>query len=548
MLGLLLWGLNHLFLIAAFFKQDPRYEPLLAARGQDTAQYFAWIKALTTTWSIPNYFAPWHTEAAQHVPLMWLIGQVNRVVQVSEAAIYLAAHILLYAAGGIIYLLFLRVFARSRREAVYCTLVALCILPTRAYLLLPVLARGRPGWRWSAGFDSFAGGASGDGFFQGVSSSLTVTLGTVGVLLALLLIGRYLDSGSPRDLWGAAVWNGLLTLFHPFEFVTLLPASALTLLWVSASGKKPIGKAIGECMILGIPSTAAALLYVSGAAVPWLKVATDLNRFEQPFHLDRLLILGLPLLAIVGVTLFTAQAARSWKDRLLTLYVLIAVAVFFVPFAPWPRLGGLYYVAAIVAVHRWQDLLAGRLTPGLRKLAGAAAYGVLALALIAHVYFRYASFRIGLEANETPDVVGAVASVEERAVHAWLARQPHVDRQLVLAPHPYATWFTTIPMHSFGSHFLFSLTYPTQRDQADRFFAGTLGDEKARQLLARYGVHWILLPADSSAAKPYIEAARAALRFQTASLALYEVAGAEMKPFPKLTKTQPGVYEWLEAR
>lgn len=388
-------------------------------------------------------------------------------------------------------------------------------------------------------------GAPADGFLQGVSASLTVTLGTTGVLLALLLIGRYLEHRSTRDLWGAAMANGLLTLFHPFEFTTLLPASVLAM-WYAAGSLN--AKLIRDCVILGAPSMGAVLLYVGGTASPWLAVATDLNRFEQPFTLYRLMLLGLPLLLIVAAMLITPRAIHNRKDVLLNIHLAVVMIVFFLPFAPWPRLSGVYYVAAIVGVHRWQDVYSNWVPPSMRKLVTAGACGILALALTAHVYFRYASFQLGLQATTTPDSVSAVRLVEERTVHAWLAKQSQVDRQLVLAPHEYAAWFATIPMHSFGSHFLFSLTYVTQRAQADGFFAGALTPAEAQRLLSVYGVHWILIPAGNNAAKGYVEAAGAVARFRTASLELYEIAGADMRPFPKLVKTEPGRYEWLEAR
>ena len=106
---------------------------------------------------------------------------------------------------------------------------------------------------------------------------------------------------------------------------------------------------------------------------------------------------------------------------------------------------------------------------------------------------------------------------------AWMkANLPH-DR-LVLAPEAMAPWVAAIPMHSVGSHDLFSVTYRAQRDLASRFYQG---QPLAKDLIDGFGVSYVVAPADAP-----IVLAGGRLLHQEASLRLYEVVGERMKPYP----------------
>ena len=87
-----------------------------------------------------------------------------------------------------------------------------------------------------------------------------------------------------------------------------------------------------------------------------------------------------------------------------------------------------------------------------------------------------------------------------------------------------APWVAAIPMHSMGSHDLFSVTYQTQRDLANSFYQGK---PMRSDLIDGFGVSYVVAPAG---APIILEGAR--LLHQEASLRLYEVPGEQMKPYP----------------
>jgi len=64
----------------------------------------------------------------------------------------------------------------------------------------------------------------------------------------------------------------------------------------------------------------------------------------------------------------------------------------------------------------------------------------------------------------------------------------------VLSPPDIAPWLAAVPMHSFGSHFIFSLTFAEQNAFAEDFFAGRLDSNRAEEGLAHYGVRYIVAP------------------------------------------------------
>lgn len=149
-------------------------------------------------------------------------------------------------------------------------------------------------------------------------------------------------------------------------------------------------------------------------------------------------------------------------------------------------------------------------------LAGWGAVSVLALGT-GYVQL----WKDGKSAN--PEFLSAVAPNDEVAMLAWMKANLPRDR-LVLAPEPMAPWVAAIPMHSMGSHDLFSVTYQAQRDLASRFYRG---QPLAKDLIDGFGVSYVVAPADA-----HIVLVGGRLLHQEASLRLYEVAGERMKPYP----------------
>jgi hypothetical protein len=118
---------------------------------------------------------------------------------------------------------------------------------------------------------------------------------------------------------------------------------------------------------------------------------------------------------------------------------------------------------------------------------------------------------------------------------------PCTSEKLILAPLENAPWMATVPMHSFGSHWIFSLTNYRQDGQSTAVFHGDLSYEEANALLRSYGVSYVLAPAGSPALQ-YLH--NAELRWAGERLVLYEFPYNDMRSIPRLTKISPGDYRW----
>ena len=532
-LGLFLFVMNNLAPLGALLHPRPGYTPLLMPRNQDSAQYLTWIEACKSGWAIPNYHAPWKTEAALHVPLMWVTAKFSSLTQMPSIYSYLGLQATCYVLAFYALAFLLRVFTVSPGQSVLAVGLMICAVPLRSFALLPaLLLKGRVWALMHCGYDEFLGGGASEGFFQGVSCSATVTFGTATALLSLALWGRYFCFGKRNDLWAASLILALSGFFHPFEFIPITVAAALVLLWTSLN----LQSALIDLSILCIPALAVVLFYfVPTLTHTWLEIATDLNCFHgvRITH-HEILALGWPLL-LGFVLAFLRPKSASRQDCFLACYVVVAVFALHMPFLPWPGhfKDGLNYGAGILVVQKLDTMPSLVRLWANRKLWRLGFVVLLvAAALMPHLYFRYLTYRTGTTATEAFGQNTALAPVDEAQVITWL-RAHGASEKLILAPLENAPWVATVPMHSFASHWIFSLTDDQQASLSQAFFEGTLSDTASDSLLRSYGVRYVLVPIGSPALR-YVR--NAELRWTGKRLVLYEIPYNDMKPFPRLTK------------
>jgi len=537
-LGLLLFVANNLAPLAALSHPRPGYVPLFMPRNQDSAQYLTWIEAYKSAWTIPDYHAPWETEAALRVPLMWLPAKVSSLTQIPTIYAYLGLQAGCYVLGfyGLAFLL--RVFAVGSGQTVLAVALMICAVPLRSLALLPALVFKPRAWAFMhCGYGDFLGGDASEGLFQGASCAATITFGTAGALFSLALLGRYFRSGKRNDLWAASLVVALSGFLHPFEFIPVTAAAAVALLWT----KRNLQFVLTDLLILGFPAFVVVLFYFLPTLThPWLRVATDLNRFHS-IHISHhdFLILGPPVLLGVGFA-FWRPKVGSPVDHFLACYVVVSTFALHMLFLPWPQhfKDGLDYAAAIFVVRKLDQV------PSLMRFWASRTkwrVGLVALlvagGLAPHLYFRYLTYKLG---KTVAPQYAAVAPTDEVRAIAWL-RAHAASRQLILAPLENAPWMATVPMHSFVSHWIFSLTDDQQAPLAQSFFQGTLSDAESDSLLQSYGVRYVLVPPGNPALR-YLS--KAELRWTGQNLLLYEFPQNEMRPFPKLQKVSPGHYIW----
>jgi len=506
-------------------------------RTHDSGQYLTWMEAYKNTWTVPDYHAPWKTEAALRVPFMWIPAKASWLTGIPAIWVYLGLQITCYVLAFYGLASLLRVFTTSSRQAMLAVMFMICAVPLRSFILLPALLLKPRAWvLMHCGYGEFLGN---DGLFLGVTCGAIITFGTAGALLSLALFGRYFFFGRRNDLWAASLIVALSGFFHPFEFIPVTAAAASSILWEKRSWRS----GFTELLILGVPASAVVLFYLQPTLThPWLKIAADLNRF-QTFRISHQEILALGLPVLLGVVVaFWRPNAESQADFFLACYVVVATLGLFTTFLPWPQHfgDGLDYAAAILVVRKLDQVPSlMRLWANRSSLRIGLVLLLVAGALLPHFYFRYLTYRIGTTATEEGQST-AVAPVDEVQAIAWL-RERAASGKLILAPKENAPWMATVPMHSFASHWIFSLTRDQQALLSSKFFQGALSDTAADSLLRSYGVRYVLIPVGSPALR-YV--GNAELRLSGQKLLLYEFPQNEMKPLPELKKVLPGRYVW----
>lgn len=473
--------LNASGIIAGALFPPPGFEPLFTNRTSDYAQYETWVQAYRSGGMfITNYHAPWLTEPALFNAFAWIVargGSVTGQLIVSEILRLLA-----YLLCGYGWYRCLMVFGTNRSERHAAIVIGLCSVPVLSWLAAPAALAGSDA---VPGFGAFLFLAY-DGFLHALPGNVPTTIGTALTLIAFALVGEFLRDGNPRRMAAASALTGVSAFLHPFEFVLVVAACGSVLLF---SGH------LSKAITLGLASAAGLVPYVwATLTTEWVRDAGRLTNFPIPDPVRLVASLGVPTL--VGLLLVLRRPASMTNDRLLSAWVLLALALLYVPGVPHPQhlLDG-YHVAVglwVVALSRghplWQDLR-NRLGARTRNLALGA---VVCLSLLVYPTYWVGAFRAG-RAVDPRHYPSTVRPVGERHLIEWLRANASPD-DLILAPPTTAPWVATAPMHSVASHWLFSLTYEDQLTFAQSFFAGQVPADVARRTLEAWGVRFLVIP------------------------------------------------------
>ena len=525
-LAISLYALNNLAALSGWLEPPAGYAPLLLPRGMDFAQYETATRAYQSHVPSPNYHAPWLTEPAFFIPFCWVLAKTSSVLRVEFVAAYHLWHFLLYLVAAFSLCWMLRVFSRTRGQMFAAFLVILCVIPVKSMGVLPALIA--TGGRLAArpGLVDFAWWTS-DGFFHGMGGSLLVTLGTAGMLVVFTLLALYLETGKRQYLAGAAVVTFFATFLHPFEFVVTTGAGAAAFFVLRGRYWR---QAVKESLWLGLPALLGLAPYLLlTVRYPWLRDAAHQNRWSPPPPHQLLLMLGLP--AILALALLVRRPRAPGKsDVLLQAWFLWTLVALYIPWVPHSQhlMDGLHYGTALLLVRvAAQTPLLGAFRRRLPRIAVAGFGTWVLLSVSAYPMFYRQSFADGR--RTTPEwLFSSVMPQSDLAAVSWLRVHARSD-QLVLVHPDSAFLFATVPMHSFASHYLFSLTYLEQRNLALRFYKGELDPEQARHLLDDYGVRFVVIPRNSPG-RAYL--AGAVRRAQFGSLDVFEIPGNRMKPYP----------------
>jgi hypothetical protein len=514
LLGTLLGLVNHIGVIAGMVDPPPGYQPAYYMRNLDVPQYLTWIELARTHWLLPNEHAPWQTEPALFQPMFMIAGRTGLPAIVSYYGIqlllcWLAAYALILAA---------QTFMKTRRAMLYAALVVAAALPLRLLGWTVAKALGlSAGVQLVLGYGVVEYGYdTADGLARGgLSDSMTLTFGTAMLLFAFTNLAKFITTGRRSYYYWLLACVFLDGLFHPFE-IFVIAAAAVWPLWKAARKR--------ECCWLFVAAGVGMLPYViETLRFSWVRDLSQMSPWKMGSPAWVLLVFGIPAMMVCWLMLIRFRVETP-EDEILQSWFLCAALLPMIPGMPSAihTFDGYVYAIGFLLVRKAQaDPLFSRLFSEKRRTMRLALVGWGTVSLIALGITYGQLWKDGKSAD--PLFLSAVAPSGEVAMIAWMKANLPRDG-LVLAPEAMAPWVAAIPMHSMGSHDLFSVTYQAQRDLANRFYEGK---PMRSDLIDGFGVSYVVAPAG---APIILEGAR--LLHQEASLRLYEVPGEQMKPYP----------------
>ena len=537
LLGALLYVLNNLDVLHGLIAAPPGYTGLGIQRNADIAIYITWLRGYGKGWFLPNYNAPWATSPDFIAPGLIPVSLLQRAFSLHPI---LALQIFSFV--GYVFVAYAvafayKTFCKTRRQAFWSLLVALACVPLGTLAGLSYLLRT---------FAQYGDGSArvqfmtlSDGFFRGLVTWPFITYGTGFQILSMSLLARYVQTSQRRWFGWLALFCLVSTLMHPFEIFLTTTVVAIVLLRKFGPTSDTLKNIGAICVAMAIGIVPYALQSLRSA---WVHEVANANRISiAPASL--LGVIGLPAIAVVILLLFGFPARRSDEITVLKTWFVCSLLLFFVPGIPFSLhvLDGSFIAIGLFFVLQVEDLFSRQ--PNLTKpLLAYIVVPLLVCSLIPHVLFRAQAWTAGVAPqseqfayNSCTTFHGnclrptAVEPLAESATIKWLGENANPG-DLVLATDDASPWIATAPVHSYGSHWLFSLLwpYPNYRVLRNSFFTGTLTLAQGRQFLQILGVRFVVVP-DGSPARQYLD--NAAERTRYYSWTIYEIPGAQMKPY-----------------
>jgi len=528
--ALLLYFVNNLGIWNAWWNPPDGYVPQMMPRANGVAAQVVWFTGFRDRWFLPNYQGPWTSAAVFFNPLKFAVGRLAALLNWEVEYSYILFVALFYIFTTYCMLYALNTFLAGWRQRLAAVLVAVCAVPLAGTRILPLTLLGK---RSLAGLGNFVWWTA-DGYFHGISGSLSSVFGTGITLLAMSLLVHYVDSGNRSYLRAAGVAAFFSGIVHPFEVfvITIGGSAALALRDGVVQALSRWRRAFVETLTLAGPGALAVSWYLLQAMrSEWLRDQASLLKWNPGSPLRVLSMLGLPAILSL-VLMLLPRRFPNFRQRLLGTWILTVLIGIYAPVFNWTQhfLDGIHYATALFVVLRVWDWIGAGETPVWRSRM---AWAVLGLAVFvylpAHAAYRIQAMRDGNRPHPVA-VHSALQPKEERDVILWLRANARSE-ELVLAPRDHAAWLAAAPMHSFASHFHFSLTYRRQSALSDAFFAGKLNEATAASLLETYGVSYVVVPANSPARR-YLGAMTP--RADLGRLHIYYFPGRRMKPYPGL--------------
>jgi hypothetical protein len=536
-LGAVLYFLNNLDVWHGLIAPPAGYVGLGIQRNSDIAIYLTWLYGYGKSWFLPNYSAPWTTPAEFIAPGLVPVSLLQRVLGISPVAALQIFTFIGYVFVAYALAFLYRTFCKTRAQVIWALLIALACVPIDS---LPIVSQ-------FLGNGAQYGAATGrvhfltlsDGFLRGLVTWPFLTFGTGFQVLSMGLLGRYVQTQERKWIQWLVLTCFISTLLHPFEiFVTATTVGVVLL--------RRFGFTKETLTWLGCIAVAACVgvspYVIQTLRSEWMREVASANSIVlSPSLLVG--VVGLPILAIVVLLLFGFPQSQTDETVIVKTWFLLTMTLFFVPGLPFALhlLDGSFFAIGLLLVMQVKELLAWRPLWAKPVLTYVAA-PLLVWSLLPHVIFRVQAWDAGVETQNQQFAFDtcttfhgtclkptAIEPSGEAATTKWL-RANASPEDLVLATEDASSWVAQAPVHSFASHWLFSLLwpYPNYRNVRNAFFTGSLTPSQGHELLDMIGARFVVVP-DGSPARQYLDNAVQRARFDTYTI--YEVPGAHMKPY-----------------
>jgi len=532
-----LYTLNNLDVLHAMIAPPAGYVPLGIQRNSDIAIYLTWLYGFAKGWLLPNFNAPWTTPAEFTAPGLIPVALMQRALGVSPVvALQIFSWIgYLFVAYALAFLY--KTFCQTRRQALWALLIAAACVPFDSLPLISQLL----------GNSAQYGAATGrvhlltlsDGFFRGLVTWPFLTYGTGFQVLSMGLLGRYIKTAEQRWMSWLTLTCLISTLLHPFEIFVTVTTVSIVLLRHSGFTHKNLRSFGLICLAAGVGVSPYAIQTLHSSWIHEVAGANSIN--ITPALLMG--VVGAPAILVILLFLFGLPENRSDETVIVKTWFLSSVVLFFVPGMPFALhfLDGSFFAIGLLLVAQIQELLARR-PQVVKPLLQFVAVPLLIWSLLPHAIVRAQAWESGIDTQNEQFAYDscttfhgtclrptALAPAAEVATVQWL-REHASPNDLVLATEDASPWMAEAPVHSFASHWLFSLLwpYPNYRTVRTAFFSGGLSTNQGHELLEIIGARLVVVP-DGSPARQYLDIAVQRARFGTWTI--YEVPGAHMKPY-----------------
>lgn len=518
-LALLLFGVASLPYAYGFWTSPPdKVFTGLMFDVPDHAQYWSWVTASQASFFISNTMTPEPNPAIFINPMMWLLAQVQLLLNLSFPVLLQFWRLLATLTVVPAVVAFVHLFVPDAKRRAVALFVALFGAGLGWTLVVVKALTGSADTSWPTTIYTVEPNT-----FWALLSYPYLSL--AHALMLAVFIGVWLAWRQQRASGYLVAAGAALALSgtHAYDLITIygVLGGLILLTWVQT--RQIPWRLAGIVVLVGVASAPTALYYqqLTSHDPLWRAILAQYSNAgvwtPPPYQLP--LLMGVPLLMAV-VSLFTTP----WSDerRFLVLWAGMSLALVYLPVVYQIKLlSGWQFPLALLTADAWYDAVRPALRPGhVRTLATS-----LALFLVVGTNAYLFAWRVvDLRRHSAPYYLQR----DEAEALAWLASHTDAD-DLVLAAEDVGRFVPNYGRtRSFLAHWAMTNRYFERRDLVTRFFnPGDASPEWRATLIKDNGITFVVDGGDASETR-LDDSASFELVFERPRARVFRVGGAHM--------------------